>query len=326
MPPPALAILGPTASGKTDLALLAAEALNGEIISADSALVYRGLDIGAAKPSAAERAAVPHHLLDVCDPAVPFSAADYARAAADALAQCTQKGCLPIVAGGTFLYVKALLDGLSPMPSADPAVRAAIEREAAERGWPALHAELARVDPARAAELHPNHSQRISRSLEIYRATGRPHSAWLTGGGGGALEQYRWRIVVLLPGDRAALHARIERRFDAMWAAGLEREVQALRARGDLHLGLPALRAVGYRQVWRYLDGDSDYATMRAEAIAATRQLAKRQLTWLRNWHELRSDPRVIWREVDPFDARGEPLATREIFARALNGLELGPI
>lgn len=326
MRPPALAILGPTASGKSDLALVAASVWGGEIISADSAQVYRGLDIGAAKPSATERAEVPHHLLDVCDPARPFSAADYARSATVAMEECTRRGRLPIVAGGTFLYVKALLEGLSPMPVANPEVRAAIEREAQARGWPALHAELARVDPARAAALHPNHSQRISRSLEIYRATGRPHSDWMTGGAGGALGSYQWRFAVLLPSQRAALHARIEQRFDAMWAAGLESEVRALRARGDLHLGLPALRAVGYRQVWRYLDGEVDFAAMRAEVIAATRQLAKRQLTWLRNWHELRSNPEVEWCELEPFGEDGAPLGATEIFTRALNGLHIRPI
>ncbi len=282
-----LALVGPTAAGKTAAALALAQAAVArgtpvEIISMDSALVYRGLDIGTAKPGAAERAAVPHHLLDIRDPAEPYSAAQFAADARSAIAAIRARGALPLLVGGTMLYFKALSEGLSELPEADAAIRAELDREAARLGWPALHAQLAAVDPVTAARLAPNDAQRIQRALEVWRISGQPLSAHYAeqGGVGSGL---RFELIALEPGDRAALHARIAARFDAMLAAGFLDEVRALRQRPDLHPGLPALRAVGYRQAWAHLDGQTDAATFRAQAIAATRQLAKRQLTWLRS-------------------------------------------
>lgn len=278
--PDAVLLLGPTACGKSALALALAEAVPLEIVSIDSAQVYRGLDLGSAKPSAAERACVPHHLLDLRDPAAPYSAADFTRDATAAIAAIRGRGRLPLAVGGTMLYAKALGDGLSALPAADPAVRARIDARARELGWPALHAELARLDPPTAARLPPADGQRIQRALEVIELTGRPLSA---------LQQaprkplLALRRIALVPGDRAELHRRIEARFDAMLAAGFLDEVRALRARGDLHADLPALRAVGYRQAWAHLAGATRFDEFRAAAIAATRRLAKRQLTWLRS-------------------------------------------
>jgi len=284
--PPAIAIMGPTASGKTAFALECAERLDGEIVSVDSALVYRGLDIGAAKPTWQEQARVPHHLIDVRDPWQPYSAAEFAIDARRAVDDILARNRLPILAGGTGLYFRALLQGLAPMPEADPALRAAIEAEARARGWPALHADLARVDPAAAARIHATDPQRIQRALEVYRASGRPISDWQAAA---PRERLPVRVLklVLAPPDRTVLHARIERRFDAMLAAGFLDEVRRLRALPQLQavdrpLELPAIRAVGYRQAWEHLDGRFDTAGFRDRAIFATRQLAKRQLTWLR--------------------------------------------
>ena len=278
MSAPLLCIMGPTASGKTDLAITVAEALGGELISVDSALVYRGLDIGSAKP------AYPHHLIDICDPAEVYSAARFVSDARVAIDAIRQRGRRPILVGGTMLYYRALLRGLAPMPAADPELRADLETQAAGEGWPALHAELARLDPVSAARIHPNHSQRILRALELCRLTGRPASAIHTETPDPALPSL---CVALAPVDRATLHTRIASRLQVMLAAGFVEEVAALRARGDLHPGLPSMRAVGYRQIWDYLDGaiDRDRAVERARA--ATRQLAKRQLTWLRSWPQL---------------------------------------
>lgn len=309
--PPVVALMGPTASGKTDLALALAEALNGEIISVDSALVYRGMDIGTAKPDPVERNRVPHHLIDICDPASPYTAADFVRDATGSIDAVRARGRLPILAGGTMLYFRALLEGLSPMPASDAAIRAAIEQDAADRGWPAMHHELQQVDPDTAARLHPNHSQRISRALEVYRATGVPMSTWQATAGTGLLSQYDWVQVALTPGRRETLHQRIERRFEAMLDEGLIEEVEHLYRRGDLHPGLPAMRAVGYRQVWQYLDGELEYAAMKAAGIAATRQLAKRQLTWLRGWKNLR------W--LYTTTEAGETLHVEEILKEVLN-------
>ncbi|MBW8849408.1 MAG: tRNA (adenosine(37)-N6)-dimethylallyltransferase MiaA [Xanthomonadales bacterium] len=291
--PPAIALMGPTASGKTALALDWAARFGGEIVSVDSALVYRGLDIGAAKPTAAERAAVPHHLIDVRDPWQPYSAAEFAADAHAAVEDILARGRLPILAGGTGLYFRALLDGLSAMPEADVAVRAQLDAEAAERGWAALHAELATVDPIAAARIHATDPQRIRRALEVYRVSGRPISAWQGEAAAGPRFPCRVLRLAIAPVDRAVLHARIERRFDAMLGAGFLDEVRALRALPALRdhpapLDLPALRAVGYRQAWEHLDGDTDAATFRDRGVFATRQLAKRQLTWLRGRHDLR--------------------------------------
>ena len=284
--PRALALMGPTASGKSALALALAERLGGEVVSVDSALVYRGLDIGAAKPTRAEQAQVRHHLLDVRDPWQPYSAAEFASDARRAIADVLARGRLPILAGGTGLYFRALIEGLAEMPEADEAMRAAIAADAGERGWAALHAELAAVDPEAAARIHATDAQRIQRALEVHRLSGRPISAWQREARGARLPVNVLKLV-LAPADRAVLHARIAGRFDAMLEAGFLDEVRALRALPELAahphpLDLPALRAVGYRQAWAFLDGASTPAEFRERAIAATRQLAKRQWTWLR--------------------------------------------
>jgi len=284
MRPQALCLAGPTASGKTAVALALAERLPVEIVSVDSALVYRGMDIGTAKPSAAERAAVPHHLIDIVDPSAAYSAARFVADARRLIAEITARGRLPLLVGGTMLYFKALREGLDDMPAADPALRRALDEEAAARGWPALHAELARVDPVTAARLAPADAQRVQRALEVFRASGRPLSDWQRRGAASAsgADAAALPLVALEPTSRAWLHERIARRFDSMLAAGLLDEVQALRQRGDLHPALPSMRCVGYRQAWAALDSDR-LDGLREAGIAATRQLAKRQLTWLRS-------------------------------------------
>ncbi|MEA9556481.1 tRNA (adenosine(37)-N6)-dimethylallyltransferase MiaA [Xanthomonas nasturtii] len=284
--PLAIALMGPTASGKTALALEAAERWNGEIVSVDSALVYRGLEIGAAKPDAAMRAAVPHHLLDLRDPWQIYSAAEFAADARKAIDNIVARGKLPILAGGTGLYFRAVLEGLSQLPEADPTVRAAIAAEAEQIGWAALHAQLAQVDPIAAARIHATDPQRIQRALEVYRLSGRPISYWQALPSGPRLP-LRVLKIVLAPQDRAVLHTRIAQRLDAMLAQDFLAEVERLRELPQMRavaapLDLPAVRAVGYRQAWDYLDGAGSLAEFRDKAIQATRQLAKRQLTWLR--------------------------------------------
>ena len=310
--PLAVALMGPTASGKSALALEWAQRLDGEIVSVDSALVYRGLDIGAAKPTRDECARVPHHLIDLREPWQPYSAAEFASDARSAIDGILSRGRLPILAGGTGLYFRALLQGLAPMPEADVATRARITEEAQVRGWQALHAELASIDPQAAARIHATDAQRIQRALEVWRVSGRPISEWQRRSSSSRLP-LRVLKLVLSPADRGVLHARIEQRFDAMLQAGFLDEVRRLRALPELRahpapLDLPALRAVGYRQAWEHLDGTADTATFRDRAIFATRQLAKRQLTWLRG-------------EVDArwFD----PATRREELERAL-GMFLG--
>ncbi|HUH39214.1 MAG TPA: tRNA (adenosine(37)-N6)-dimethylallyltransferase MiaA [Spongiibacteraceae bacterium] len=284
--PPAVFLMGPTAAGKTGLAIELVQRLPMEIISVDSALVYRGMDIGTAKPGAAELALAPHRLIDIRDPAEAYSAAEFHRDALREMADITARGRIPLLVGGTMLYFKALREGMATLPPADPALRRALEIEAAARGWPALHAELARVDPLTAARLHPNHSQRIQRALEVYRLSGRPLSAWQAEQVSEALP-YDLIQLAVCPADRAVLHRRIALRFEQMLARGLIEEVAALRERGDLHRDLPAMRAVGYRQCWQYLDGELDRDQLVAAGVAASRQLAKRQLTWLRSWPDL---------------------------------------
>ncbi|WHI49079.1 tRNA (adenosine(37)-N6)-dimethylallyltransferase MiaA [Microbulbifer sp. VAAF005] len=280
--------MGPTASGKTDLAMALADRLPVELISVDSALVYRGLDIGSAKPSVEELAAYPHRLIDICDPSESYSAGRFRKDALEAMAEITAAGKVPLLVGGTMLYFRALLEGMAKLPEADAAVRAEIEARAEREGWPALHAELAQVDPQLAAELHPNHSVRIERGLEVYRLTGVPLSQLRREQeAGGIQEQYQVCQMAIMPRDRSLLHQRIELRFRKMLAAGFIDEVKGLLDRGDLHEDLPAIRAVGYRQVWQHLQGQTDYDDMVAAGIAATRQLAKRQLTWLRRWPDL---------------------------------------
>lgn len=284
--PLAIALMGPTASGKTALALELCKHLPCEIISVDSALVYRGMDIGTAKPSAEELARVPHHLIDIRDPADAYSAADFRRDALPLMDAISARGKTPLLVGGTMLYFKVLCEGIADMPASTPALRAEIAAQAERSGWPALHAELARVDPVAAVAIHPNHSQRIQRALEVFRSTGVPMSQLQQAATAQPLA-HRLVQFALAPVDRAVLHQRIADRFVQMLEQGLVQEVEALYRRGDLHIDLPAIRAVGYRQVWEYLAGEIDYGQMIEKGIAATRQLAKRQLTWLRSWPEL---------------------------------------
>jgi tRNA dimethylallyltransferase len=278
---PCILLIGPTASGKSAVALALAQRLGGEIVTADSAQVYRGMDIGTAKPDAATRAAIPHHLLDLIEPIEAYSAARFVRDATHAIDAIRARGRVPIIAGGTMLYVKALREGLSTLPAADTAIRTKLDSRAALVGWPAMHAELARVDPATAARLAPNDAQRIQRALEVHALTGQPMSA-LQGARDAERRIDSAIVVALAPADRARLHAAIARRFDAMLAAGLVDEVRELRRRFPLRADMPSMRAVGYRQVFDHLDGRTDRASLRDRGVAATRQLARRQLTWLR--------------------------------------------
>lgn len=280
--PLAVAIMGPTASGKTAAALEIARHIPSEIISVDSALVYRGMDIGTAKPDATELAAVPHHLINIIDPAQAYSVAQFRADATRLIAEIAARGKLPLLVGGTMLYFKALTGGLDDLPSANAEIRARLDDEAARIGWPTMHTKLAAFDPETGARLKPNDAQRIQRALEIIELTGQPMSQLLA-------QQAKRELpfdllpIALEPSDRSVLHARIAARFDAMLDDGaLIREVEHLRTRSDLHLGLPSMRCVGYRQTWEFLDGQFDLKTLREKGIAATRQLAKRQLTWLR--------------------------------------------
>lgn len=307
--PPAIFLMGPTASGKTDLAMSLCEQLPCDIISVDSAMIYRGMDIGTAKPSARELARAPHRLIDICDPAERYSAADFRRDALREMAAITQAGRIPLLVGGTMMYFKALFHGLSNLPSADPELRRELEREAREKGWAALHEELAVRDPVAAGLIHPNNRQRLIRALEVIRLTGRPISElWQHSAGDGTdahgkssnVEDYtyftQWQAdessslpytvvqLAVAPTDRKVLHERIRLRFMKMLEAGFLEEVRALMAREDLDADAPSMRCVGYRQAWHYLAGDDDYDTMISKGVAATRQLAKRQLTWLRKW------------------------------------------
>ncbi len=287
-PLPVLCLMGPTASGKTDLAVALHAALPVDIVSVDSVMVYRGMDIGSAKPAPAVLAQAPHRLVNILDPAEPYSAARFREDALREIRAIHAAGRVPLLVGGTMLYFRALFEGLSALPSADPAVRARLELEAAERGWPALHARLAQVDPAAAARIHPNDPQRIQRALEVHELTGRPLSE-LQAAQAGDAPPYRFVKLAVAPAERSVLHERISRRFRQMLEAGLVEEVEGLYRRGDLHPGLPAIRAVGYRQVWQYLAGELDREVMVERGIIATRQLAKRQFTWLR------SETQVAW-------------------------------
>jgi len=277
--------MGPTASGKTDLAIELAEHYNCELVSVDSALVYRGLDIGSAKPD------YPHHLVDIRDPAEPYSVAEFCDDAQVAVTEILAAGRTPVLVGGTMLYFKALLEGIADMPASDPEIRKYLEQEAAEKGWPHLHRMLAEVDPTLAKEIHPNHSQRLSRALEVYLASGTTMSEWRARqaqqGRGRLSDAYQVFQLAICPAERSVLHQRIELRVDAMLAAGLVDEVRGLYERGDLNLDLPSMRAVGYRQIWAHVRGEYDLARARERLIVATRQLAKRQLTWLRGWPDL---------------------------------------
>ena len=280
-----ICLAGPTASGKTAAALAIAQAHPCEIISVDSALVYRGMDVGTAKPIATELAAVPHHLINIRDPLQAYSAAEFVTDATALMHAIHARGKLPLLVGGTMMYFKALMDGIDPMPAANASIRADIEAQAQAKGWPAMHAELAQVDPVTAARLAPADSQRIQRALEVFRISGLPlsHFHARQTPESEASQTPSGALISLEPVDRAWLHSRIAERFDQMLATGLVEEVQALRARGDLHPDLPSMRCVGYRQVWEVLDGTSPQAELRDKGIFATRQLAKRQITWLRS-------------------------------------------
>ncbi|WP_409285392.1 tRNA (adenosine(37)-N6)-dimethylallyltransferase MiaA [Pseudomonas protegens] len=294
--PPAIFLMGPTAAGKTDLAIELSKVLPCELISVDSALVYRGMDIGTAKPSRELLAQYPHRLIDILDPAESYSAADFRSDALAAMADITARGKIPLLVGGTMLYYKALLEGLADMPPADPQVRAELEQEAQHLGWQALHDQLAAVDPESAARIHPNDPQRLTRALEVYRVSGLTMTAHRqrqlaqsteAGASGHGQLPYTVANLAIAPANRQVLHQRIAQRFTQMLEQGFIDEVVALRSRSDLHAGLPSIRAVGYRQVWDYLDGKLTSAEMQERGIIATRQLAKRQFTWLRSWADL---------------------------------------
>ena len=286
--PLALFILGPTASGKTALALALAQQCPIEIISVDSALVYRGMDIGTAKPSREERAICPHHLIDIIDPTEAYSAAQFAADAQRLIHEIHARGRLPVLVGGTMLYVKALLEPLTELPTANETIRAEIDAQAAQIGWPAMHAELAIVDAETAARLEPTDAQRINHALEIYRISGKPMSQWLAEDTATHELSFSPILTALIPEPRAILHERINQRFVTMLEHGFLDEMRMLRARGDLHLGLPSMRCVGYRQAWEFLDGEYGYEELIEKGQAATRQLAKRQMTWIRGMPEIR--------------------------------------
>jgi tRNA dimethylallyltransferase len=285
---PVAVLAGPTGSGKSALALALAAAMPVEIISVDSAQVFRGLDIGTAKPTMAERAAVPHHLIDIRDPSESYSAGEFVRAARELIDAIHARQRLPLLVGGTMLYLRALLRGIAALPSAAPELRAAIAAEAAERGWPALHADLAARDPDAARRIHPNDPQRIQRAVEVLRLAGRPLSE-LQAATRGSAADFDWQAWALVPTDRERHRQKLARRFDAMLDAGLAAEVQALHARTGLTGDLPALRSVGYRQLWQWCEGKCSLGRARELAIVATGQLAKRQLTWARSEHFLQS-------------------------------------
>lgn len=280
--PTAIFLMGPTASGKTDLAIKLRQVLPVEVISVDSALIYKGMDIGTAKPNAEELSLAPHRLINICDPSESYSAANFRQDALREMEQITAQGKIPLLVGGTMLYYKALLEGLSPLPSADENIRAEIESKAQQLGWTALHQELTRIDPISAQRINPNDSQRINRALEVFYITGKTLTT-LTEQKGDALP-YQILQFAITPKDRQILHERIAIRFKKMIQLGFQQEVEKLYQRGDLHADLPAIRCVGYRQMWEYLRGDYSHEEMIFRGICATRQLAKRQITWLRGW------------------------------------------
>ena len=328
--PLAIFLMGPTASGKTDLALQLCERLPCDIISVDSAMIYRGMDIGTAKPSADELARAPHRLIDICDPAETYSAADFRRDALAEMADISARGRIPLLVGGTMMYFKALLHGMSNLPGADPELREAIEKQAETEGWQALHDELSTKDPEAAALIHPNNRQRLMRAIEVVRLTGKPISAfWQSANGGqSGVEDFpyttRWQAdeqvglpytvaqFALAPSDRSVLHQRIKERFNAMLQAGFLDEVRALMARGDLEPDMPSMRCVGYRQAWEHLAGKTGYDEFVDKGVAATRQLAKRQLTWLRKWQGVHwlanADPAEVLGTLGTLKSQGCPI------------------
>ncbi|MGO4891272.1 tRNA (adenosine(37)-N6)-dimethylallyltransferase MiaA [Paraglaciecola sp.] len=283
--PSAIFLMGPTASGKTALAIELCQHLPCEIISVDSALIYRGMDIGTAKPSAQELAMAPHRLIDILDPAQSYSVAEFRRDAIAAMDDISSRGKIPLLVGGTMMYFKALIDGLSPLPESDAMVRATIEKDAEQQGWQVLHERLKVIDPQSAQRIHPNDPQRLLRALEVYELTKQSMSELMMQKSAPlAYQTYQFSIA---PADRKVLHMRIALRFEQMLQAGFQQEVEVLRQRTDLNLNLPSMRCVGYRQMWQYLDKEFDYDEMKERSIAATRQLAKRQLTWLRGWENI---------------------------------------
>lgn len=323
--PPAIFLMGPTASGKTDLAIEVCKRLPCDIISVDSAMIYRGMDIGTAKPSADELAQAPHRLIDICDPADTYSAADFRTDALAEMARITEAGRIPLLVGGTMMYFKALIHGMSGLPAASPELRRALEQEAEQRGWQALHQELQEQDAVAARLIHPNNRQRLLRALEVIRLTGKPISSFWEAESrsspqkqGGAVEDYtyftQWQAdeggslpytvaqLAVAPSERRTLHERIHQRFLSMLDAGFLDEVRALMNRGDLHPDLPSMRCVGYRQAWAYLSGEDEYDAFVSKGVAATRQLAKRQLTWLRKWSD------VDWLQSEEKDITGAAL------------------
>jgi tRNA dimethylallyltransferase len=308
----AVCLMGPTATGKSELGMRLARRFAGEILSVDSALVYRGMDIGTAKPGVAERLEIPHHLIDLIDPREPYSAGRFREEALAAMGELAARRRLPVLVGGTLLYFRALLQGLSPLPQRDPALRARLDAEAAEFGWPALHARLAAIDAEAAGRIHPTDSQRIQRALEVATLAGRPLSELQRDGQGGAPPGWRFLSIGLVPGDRHRLAAGIRERFDRMMEQGLLDEVRGLYRRGDLAASTPAMRAVGYRQLWAHLAGGPGLAEAREQAVAATRQLAKRQLTWLRV-----QTPDLV---IDPFAADPWPAIEAAVAAALAPG------
>lgn len=319
---PVIFLMGPTASGKTDLAMALHDHLPVELISVDSALVYRGMDIGSAKPSKQELEKYPHRLIDIRDPSEPYSAADFVADAEREIADIHARGNIPLLVGGTMLYFKALLDGLADMPEADAEVRAKIEKDAELHGWSYVHQQLAEVDPQMAAEIHPNHSQRLSRALEVFLVSGKTmtqlREVQQSNDRKSFAERYKVSQMAISPRDRSVLHRRIEQRFLKMLDAGMIDEVRGLFERGDLHPDLPAIRAVGYRQVWEYLGQQLSYDEMIDRGIIATRQLAKRQLTWLKGW-SIEPSP-LYWLYTQ--DEQGRELLKKEIIENALNFLQ----
>lgn len=320
--PPVIFLMGPTASGKTDLAMALHDHLPVELVSVDSALVYRGMDIGSAKPSKVELEKYPHRLIDIRDPSEPYSAADFVADAEREIENIHAQGKIPLLVGGTMLYFKALLDGLADMPEADAEVRAKIEKDAEVHGWAYVHQQLAEVDPQMAVEIHPNHSQRLCRALEVYLVSGKTmtqlREAQQSSDRKSFAERYAVSQMAISPRDRSVLHQRIEQRFVKMLNTGMIDEVRGLFERGDLHPDLPAIRAVGYRQVWEYLGQQLNYDEMVERGVIATRQLAKRQLTWLKGW-SIEPSP-LYWLYTQ--DEQGRELLKKEIIENALNFLQ----
>jgi tRNA dimethylallyltransferase len=310
--PLAINLMGPTASGKTALAMELREHLPVELINVDSAQVYRQLNIGSAKPDADMLAQAPHRLIDIRDPAQTYSAAEFLADARGEMAEICASGRIPLLVGGSMMYFKVLLEGLSRLPEANQQVRDTLEQRAQQDGWPSLYAELEAVDPDTASRLHPNHSQRIQRALEVYLVTGKPMSALQTESVGGLSQDYKFRQISLIPQNRKLLHRRIEQRFQTMMDLGFAQEVMDLYNRGDLHRNLSAIRSVGYRQLWDYCAGKCSLDDAVEKGVIATRQLAKRQMTWLRNW------PDAI--EII-IDNEKEYLSTKEICKQSLKVL-----